>query len=57
MTTPHPKEAPHPRIDHAKSERQLKGLDGDAIAEDENLAKDHPHKEIFEADGSDPKSG
>lgn len=53
MTTPQPKEAPHRIIDHAKSERQLKGLDGDALAEDEDLAQKHPHEEIFEADGSD----
>lgn len=55
MEQPH--KVRHRAIDDEKSLRQLKGLDGDAIAEDEELMEKHPHKEVFEANAADnPKN-
>lgn len=49
MTDPQPHEAPHRAIDHEKTERQLKGLDGDALAEEHERVEQRPHEEVFEA--------
>lgn len=50
MEQPH--KTHHRAIDDEKSLRQLKGLDGDAIAEDDERIHDEPHKEMFKADAA-----
>ena len=47
-----PKEMKHREIDHEKSLRQMKGLDGDAIEEDHRIERTHDHHEVFDADAA-----